>query len=126
MATAVVRHFSGDAPRGSSATTDRRKILLSVVAAGLVAWVAAIIVDVFQPSFQWYVFCSWLDFQAPHIATYIVYFCLGIAAFRQHWFQLDRPLGPAWIWAVVSGVLSVPMIWVYEHSFFGLVSRICG
>jgi glucans biosynthesis protein C len=93
---------------------SKRSIQWTLIGAGVAAWIAATMMDCFLPAFEWYGFLSWLTFEVPQIVAYIVYFCLGILAYRQGWFMHPKPFIAIWRWAAVAVVATVLMIWFGE------------
>jgi hypothetical protein len=72
------------------------------------------ILNVALPSFEWYVFLSWFDFQVPHVILYVAYFALGIVAYERRWLHETVRFGPLWLWLAILAAATVVAIWTYE------------
>jgi glucan biosynthesis protein C len=100
--------------RDLSEASLKPSIVSTILGATAVAWIATSIWNTVLPSFEWYVFLSWLDCEVPSIVTYVVYFVLGIVAYKQQWFGKTLRLGPLWLWTAVFCVAVALGLWTFE------------
>lgn len=118
VVTACVWKTIGTRTKGNgrdlSETSSNPRIVSTILGATAIAWITVSLANAVLPSFEFNMFLSWLDFQTPHIVTYVVYFILGIVAYRQQWFRQTLRLGPLWLWATVFFVAVALGLWTFE------------
>lgn len=81
-------------------------LVMFLVVVTLMAWAASLAVAAFCKC-DWVRFGPFLMFRAPNMPFHILYYCLGISAYRQRWFSLPGRLGNVWVWFPVCVGLSL-------------------
>jgi fucose 4-O-acetylase-like acetyltransferase len=118
VVTACVHKVLGGMAEGHerdlSESPSKPKIVSTILGAAAIAWIGVSILNAVLPGLEFYVFLSWLDVPVPAIVIHVVYFLLGIVAYRRQWFRGTSRLGPLWLWAGVFVAATAAGIWTFE------------
>lgn len=85
---------------------SRSDVLRTLALANIAVFAACAIVLRVIPAFQWVLCAGVIQCQFPHVALYVVYYCLGIIAHRCQWFAQPGPFGPDRPWLAAGTLLA--------------------
>ena len=91
--------------RKETAPPTTRSLVLLLVVVTLMAWTGSLAIAAFwKPAMV--NLGTFLAFPSSKMPFYILYYCLGISAYRRRWFNSPGRLGSVWAWLLVCVVLS--------------------
>ena len=80
----------------------RGQVLTQMAIAGCIAWLACAVILMIAESFEWVTFATFFPMELPSVAFHLIFFALGIRAYRCNWFAEPETIGSVWVWLAIS------------------------
>lgn len=113
---------SGDhAPQPARSGSSRVSIWIILAAAGAITTVSTFTANLLFASpanpDPWVTIGNLLIFQPARVISYVLYFWMGIYAFKIRWFTGSQIPGHPMVWTIFCFLLSVCMLFILRHLF---------
>lgn len=92
-------------------------ILRPLILGTATVWLCGVAIFVLIGGEMWVKIASLLLFEAPFIVLHILYFCLGVLAYRCRWFTTPEIVGAPWpwlaLWCLTGTIQIITCTWFY-------------